>query len=385
MQPAQLVLDHAPATPSSPRLTRPRYRMPAEWTAHEAVWLQWPDESMRDYPGYAVKLESVWLEMVRVLHQHVRVRIIVGSQAGHDRLELQFRHFGFDGRKIDVYVIPLDDVWARDNGPIFVHDVHGRLTVTRWNFNGWGGRSPAARDAQVSTAVARQLELPLVTAEITTEGGAIEVDGEGTLMATRSSILNPNRNPGLEQARAEKALRDLLGVENFVWLSGASPDVCERLGDCTDWHVDIAARFAPGGVILHSDPGEPSDVRHPYLKRHVAELKAARDARGRPYELVPLPTPTLYSVGVASVGMVHADESCRRPGRLTDASYANYLVTNGLVLVPVYGCAQDERAKAILAEHFPGRRVVGIPTLSVTEEGGAIHCVTQQQPLPLAA
>jgi agmatine/peptidylarginine deiminase len=233
--------------------------------------------------------------------------------------------------------------------------------------------------------VAQRLDLPLVTADITTEGGALEVDGHGALMATRSSILNPNRNPGLDQAGAERALRELLGVERFIWLSGADSATCERLGDSTDWHVDIAARFAPGDVILHSDPGDPADVRHPFLARHREELAEARTAAGRPYRLVALPTPTLYSVGTASVGMTHADERCRRPGRLTDASYANYLVTNGLVLVPVYGCAADERAKAILAEHFPGRRVVGIPTLSVTEEGGAIHCVTQQQPLPLAA
>lgn len=381
MRATDLALGQSPST----RLSRPRYRMPAEWTAHEAVWLQWPEESMRDYPGYGVKLESAWLEMVRVLHQHVTVRVIVGSHAGRERLELQFRHFGFDARAIELFVIPHDDVWTRDNGPIFVHDAQGRLTVTRWNFNGWGGRSPSARDSLVAGEVAQRLDLPLVTAGITTEGGAIEVDGHGTLMATRSSILNPNRNPGLDQAGAERALRELLGVEQFIWLSGASSEVCERLGDCTDWHVDIAARFAPDNVILYSDPGDPSDVRHPWLARHRAELQGATDAQGRRYALVALPTPTLYSVGVASVGMLHADESCRRPGRLTDASYANYLVTNGVVLVPVYGCAADERAKAILAEHFPGRRVVGIPTLSVTEEGGAIHCVTQQQPLPLAA
>jgi agmatine deiminase len=319
--------------------------------------------------------------MVRVLHEHVRVRVIVANHAGRERLELQFRHFGFHLPAVDFFVIPHDDVWARDNGPLFVIDRQGRLTVARMNFNGWGGRSPSARDAEVAATVAAHLDLPLVTVGLVTEGGALEVDGNGTLMATRSSILNPNRNPDLDQAGAERALREVLGVERFIWLSGAPPEACERLGDCTDFHVDIAARFAPDNVVLYNEPADPADVRHPYLARHREELAEATDARGKPFELVPLPLPTAYSVGVASVGMVHADERCRRPGRLTDASYANYLVTNGLVLVPAYGCAADERAKAILAEHFPGRKVIGIPTLSLTEEGGAIHCVTQQQPV----
>jgi agmatine deiminase len=253
--------------------------------------------------------------------------------------------------------------------------------VTRWNFNGWGGRSPSTRDTRVAESVASMLGLPLLTAPIIAEGGAMEVDGIGTFMATRSSLLNPNRNPNLDQAGAEAAMRDLLGARHFVWLSGAPADVCEQLGDCTDYHIDIAARFTPGGAILYSEGADPSDARFPYLARHRAELEGAVDATGKTFDLVALPTPRAYSVGIASVGMQHASDECRRPGRPTDASYTNYLVTNGLVVVPVFGCAEDERAKAVLAEHFPGRKVVGIPALSLNEEGGAIHCVTQQQPL----
>ena len=363
------------------KTTTGRYRMPAEWAPHAAVWLQWPDESMRDYPGYAVKLESAWLEMTRVMHEHVTVRIVVGTEAGRERLQLQFRHFGFDSARIEIMVIPHDDVWARDNGPIFVLDSAGKLAVTSWHFNGWGGRSPSARDSKVAETVATLLGLPLMSAAITAEGGAMEVDGNGTFMATRSSILNANRNPHLDQAGAEKALGDLLGAEHFIWLSGAPPDVCEKLGDCTDYHIDIAARFTPGGAILYCDPLERSDPRHPYLSRHRAELEGAVDAKGKPFDLVALPTPKVYSTGNASIGIQNMTSAAQNPGRFTDASYTNYLVTNGLVVVPVYGCAEDERAKAILAEHFPGRSVVGVPTLSLTEEGGAIHCVTQQQPL----
>jgi agmatine deiminase len=358
-----------------------QYRMPAEWAPHAAVWLQWPDESMRDYPGYGVKLESTWLEMTRVMHEHVKVRIIVGSEPHRDRLQLQFRHFGFDSSNIEIFIIPHDDVWARDNGPIFVLDSAGKLAVTSWNFNGWGGRSPSALDTDVAKAAASMLGLPLVTAPFIAEGGAMEVDGQGTFMATRSSILNANRNPKLDLAEAERVFRHLLGVENFIWLSGAPPEVCEKLGDCTDYHIDIAARFTPNGAILYCDANDQSDVRHPYLSRHRAELEGAVNAKGKTFDLIPLPTPKMYSTGKASIGIQNMSDASQKPGRLTDASYTNYLVTNGLVVVPVFGCAEDERAKAILAEHFPGRKVVGIPALSLNEEGGAVHCVTQQQPL----
>jgi agmatine deiminase len=319
--------------------------------------------------------------MTRVMHAHVKVRIVVGGELQRDRLQMQFRHFGFDASNIELILIPHDDVWARDNGPIFVFDSSGKLAVTSWNFNGWGGRSPSERDTKVAATAASMLGLPLVTAPFIAEGGAMEVDGNGTFMVTRSSILNANRNPNIDLAEAEKVFRNLLGVENFIWLSGAPPEICEQLGDCTDYHIDIAARFTPTGAILYCDANDQSDARYPYLSRHRAELENAVDVKGKPFELIPLPTPKMYSTGIASIGIQNMSDASQKPGRLTDASYTNYLVTNGLVVVPVFGCAEDERAKAILAEHFPGRKVIGIPALSLNEEGGAIHCVTQQQPL----
>lgn len=362
--------------------------MPAEWAEHEAVWLQWPAERMRGYAGYAVKLESIWLEMTRLLHTEVRVRIVVGNEQERERLDRQLRHFGMATSRIDLYMIPTNDVWARDNGPIFVLDSGGRPVITAWNFNGWGGRFAWNDDRAVPAAVARLLGMPLVNAPMIAEGGAIEVDGAGTLIATRSSLINPNRNPDLDQHGVERVLRDLLGISRFIWLTGAPPEVCEALGDTTDYHVDIAARFTPAGAIFYCDPADPRDPRHDVLVRHRGELRACVDAQGRAFDLVPLPTPQIYSVGSAGLNFAGSSEPWREDacaGRITDAAYTNYLVTNNLVLVPVYGCREDERAKSIIAEHFPGRRVVGVPTLSLTEEGGAIHCVTQQQPkMPVA-
>jgi agmatine deiminase len=358
-------------------------RMPPEWAAHDAVWLQWPTERMRGYPGYAVKLESIWLEMTRLMHTEVRVRIAVSNEEELERLGGQLRHFGIERDRIDLYVIPTDDVWARDNGPIFVFDADGHVVVTSWNFNGWGGRFAWNDDRAVPAAIADLLGLTLVHAPITTEGGAIEVDGAGTLIATRSSILNPNRNPHFDRQDVERAFRDTLGIRHVVWLTGAPPEVCEALGDVTDYHVDIAARFTPAGTVLYCDPSDPGDPRYAILAQHRADLQGAVDARGRAFDLVPLPTPRIYSVAAGGLNFAGSSDPWQYTacsGRFTDAAYTNYLVTNNLVLVPVYGCRDDERAKSIIAEHFPGRHVVGIPTLSLTEEGGAIHCVTQQQP-----
>jgi agmatine deiminase len=349
---------------------------PAEWEPHAAVWLQWPAEQMRPYPGYHVKLESTWLAMTRAMQPHVKVCIVVGDERARERLDAQLPAFGIGPDNLELHVMPLDDVWARDNGPIFVVDGDGRVAVTSWNFNGWGGRAVFERDRAIPTRVADALNLPRFDAPLITEGGAIEIDGAGTFMATKSSIANPNRNPGMSLESIEAVLADHLGVRKFIWLSGAPVDMCESLGDGTDWHVDIAARFTPQGAILYCWTDDASDPRHPYLVRHREELEGAADAEGRPFELVPVPTPKVFSVNPVS-WMEDRISPC---GSITDAAYTNYLVTNGAVLVPVYGRAEDERGKATIAEHFPGREIIGIPTLTLTEEGGAIHCVTQQQP-----
>jgi len=359
------------------------YRMPAEWEPHEAVWLQWPDPSMRGLPGYARKLLSTWLEMAAILAEHLTVRIAATSPVAAEDIQRDCARFGVRAGGVEIHIIPLDDVWARDNGPIFVRNAAGALVVTDWNFNGWGEASAITnRDQKVPAAIAALYGIERQVGGIVTEGGAIEVNGTGTLMATRSSILNPNRNPGISQQDAETALSHLLGVSNFVWLSGAPPEVCYRLGDATDFHIDLAARFVGRNVVLANHTNNASDPRKPFLDRHIAELREAADEAGAPLEVIELPCPQMQSVSTVRFSGTSVSV---QPGSPTDASYSNYLVTNCLVLVPVYGRPEDARAKAIIAEHFPGREVVGISAISATEQGGAIHCVTQQQPLARSA
>ncbi len=360
---------------SDTNLNPTTFRMPAEWEPHKAVWLQWPHESMRRNPGYQLKLEWIWIAMTQAMQPHVIVRIVVGDEAQRDHVDRQLRHYGIESGNIEIHIQLINDVWMRDNGPVFVVDDQGQVAVTDWNFNGYGAKSKDRhRDAAIPATLAGQLNMPHFKAPLTTEGGAVEVNGSGTFMATKSSIIDPNRNPGMSQAEIERGLGDYLGVSNFVWLSGAPTEACLDFGDGTDWHVDIAARFTPEDAVLYCWSEDDNDPRVPYLKQHRMELEQAADERGRPLITCPLPQPMMLSVNQIefSGGL--------SPGQLTDAAYTNYLVTNGVVLVPVYGRPEDQEAKAIIAEHFPGREIIGIPTLTLTEEGGAIHCVTQQQP-----
>lgn len=352
--------------------------MPAEWEPHDAVWLQWPDISMRGTPSYARKLLSTWLEMTAILSDHVNVRIAATNPTVAADAERACSGYGADMARVKVHAMPLNDVWVRDNGPIFVKGPEGELVVTDWNFNGWGQEAAIIdRDREVPTAIAGLCGVERLVGGIVAEGGAIEVNGSGTLVATRSSIINPNRNPGKSQQEVEEALSQLLGVTNFVWLSGAPSEACFKLGDATDFHIDLVARFVGRNVVLANYTEDHNDPRKPFMDRHIAELKAATDETGAHLEVILMPAPQMLSVSTVRFSGVGFSVA---PGAPTDASYSNYLVTNGLVLVPVYGRPEDTRAKALIAEHFPGREAVGISAISMTEQGGAIHCVTQQQP-----
>ena len=347
--------------------------MPAEWEPHEGTWLQWPHDAA--FPDEQIRLESLWLAMTEALHQHENVHIVVTDERRGEHLQGQVRYYSWDENNIDIQVIPTDDVWARDNGPIFLVDENGELAVTAWNFNGWGERYPFARDCLVPAAVAERLSMPLFTAPITLEGGALEVNGRGTLIATRSSIINPNRNPGVSQADIEAAVKEYLGITHIIWLTGASPEFCDAVGSDTDLHVDGYARFTSESTVLYSCTNDESNIFYPVLEGHKEELGDAATETGKPLTLVALPKPenAAYST---------LDTSTRPPFESIPslATYANFYIANNIVLVPVFGDVNDARAKSIIAEHFPERELIGLPASVLAELGGMMHCVTQQQP-----
>jgi agmatine deiminase len=343
------------------------FYMPAEWEKHEGTWLQWPHDDT--YPGHQMRLEHLWLAMTEALHEHETVHILVPDEQRQEHVHSQTTYYGFDRGNIDIRVFPTNDVWARDSGPIFLVNGRGELAATDWNFNGWGERYLFQKDTKVPAGIARMLSIPVFTAPITLEGGGVEVNGSGTLLATLSSIVNPNRNPDHTLEEIEEILREYLCVDHFIWLSGK-----DGMGD-TDFHIDGAARFVDEATVLYSWTDDESHPRYAYFRQHLKELDRAVTESGKPLTLVPVP------VTEARIYATH-DASTIAPFKPVPSLglYANFYVANNLVLVPVYGDANDARAKAIIAEHFPGRQIVGILAHMLAELGGMIHCVTQQQP-----
>lgn len=348
------------------------FYMPAEWEPHEGTWLQWPQDKV--YQGYELKLERIWLKMVEALHEHENVHLIVSGKQQRDHVAEQLLYHNIGLKNVDFYIIPTNDVWARDNGPIFVINDAGEVAITDWTFNGWGDRFPYDLDNQVPSLIGEQVGIPVIKAPMVLEGGAVEVNGKGTFLATKTSIIDPFRNPGMRQADIEKMLSRYLGVSHFVWLTGAGRGECDQWGDETDSHIDIVARFADEATILYNWTEDASDPRFPMITRSFEELKAATDEGGRPFTLVPLPLPEVHQTS----GMTDW-----RKNTFSDAAYSNYLIANDVILVPVYGHTNDQRALKIIGEHFPNREVIGIEVVALIEHGGAIGCVTQPQPKPI--
>lgn len=336
-------------------------RMPDESAPHEATWLQWPHQHTYGR-AYRDALEPTWVAMADALAASEKVRIIAYNKRHRRRIERVLRTAGIDLADVAFVLRKTDDTWVRDNGPIFVHDKKGGVRVTDWGFNGWGLDAPYRRDDRVPAAVARSLGLPRTRLDLVLEGGAIEVDGRGTLMATRSSILEPDRNPGWTQDAVENVLARQLGIDRFLWLDGAPGGQA----DITDTHIDGFARFADARTIVTMRRG---DLRYWALSdRDVDRLYAARDVEGAPYTFVYLPLTqrdvvTAYGRNLGYKG-----------------SYVNFYTANTVVLVPAYGDPNDAVARDALARIFPDREVVGIDVRNLYREGGMVHCVTQQQP-----
>jgi len=347
------------------------FYMPAEWEPHEGTWLQWPQDKV--YRGYELKLERIWLTMVEALQAHENVHLIVADERQRDHVAAQLKYHTIGLKNVDFYLIPTNDVWARDNGPIYVVNDQGKTALTDWSFNGWGQRFPYDLDDKVPAAIGTQTDIPVFKVPMVLEGGAVDVNGQGTFLATRSSIIDSYRNPGMGEGDIEAMLSKYLGVNHFIWLTGAGRGECDKWGDETDSHIDIVARFTDESTVVYNWTNNLSDPRYKMLAKSLEELQAATTESGKALTLVPLPLPEVH---------IAATMTDWRQSTLADAAYSNYLIANNVVLVPVYGHAHDEYALKIIAEQFPTREVIGIEVVALIEHGGAIGCVTQPQPLP---
>ena len=347
------------------RLADPRgagYRMPAEWEPHAATWLAWP-HNHDTWPDHLERVRETWLEMIRALVPGETVHLLVDDASSETAAVARLRQSGVDAGRVVFHRVPTVDVWIRDYGPTFITraEPSAALAFVNWQFNAWGMKyADYVADDTVPLRMNESLGLPAFTPDVVLEGGSIDVNGAGLCLVTEECLLNPNRNPGQGREEIETLLKTALGLERVLWLPAG------MAGDDTDGHVDNLARFVDRETVVCVAEPDPADENHRALQENYRCLAAATDVAGRRLRVVPLPQPD----------PVTAD------GARLPASYANFYIANGVVLVPLYGGARDRVALDILADLFPGRRIAGIDARALILGLGGIHCVTQQEPAP---
>jgi agmatine deiminase len=341
------------------------YRFPAEWEPHEATWIAWPHHEP-DWPGKLGPIPWVYAEIVRVLHGHERVEIVC-----HDETvkAVAQEHLDAHGVRDNVrlHVVPNDRVWLRDSGPTGVIGDDGAVTLVNWAFNAWAKYPNYEQDAKIGRAVERITGLSRIEPlrpdngeRVVLEGGGIETDGEGTMLVTEEWLLSDVqvRNPGLTRDGYEQVFRDALGIRQTIWLG----EGC--VGDDTHGHIDDIARFVAPGVIVLAYEEDPADDEHHRrsVDNYLRLQRAGGDAGALRVAKLPYPRPVVMN------------------GERLPASYANFYVANGVVIVPTFNDRNDRVALNALAELFPGREVVGIHAVDLVWGLGTLHCLTQQQP-----
>ena len=340
-------------------------RMAAEWEPHAATWIAWPHHEP-DWPGKLAPIPWVYAEIVRVLHRRERVEILCHDDSVREAARRHLDAHGVDVVGYRLHLVPNDRVWLRDSGAIGVLGEDGDVELVHWAFNAWAKYPNYQRDALVGEAMARISGLPRIeptrpdgAGRMVLEGGAIDVDGQGTVLATEECLLSPvqERNPGLDRDGYERAFAEWLGARQTIWLG----EGC--VGDDTHGHVDDVARFVAPGVIVLAYEEDPADENHRRAADNVRRLELAGAGAGA-LKVVKLPFPRAVEMN----------------GERLPASYANFYVANGVVLVPTFNDPNDRLALNTLAELMPDHAVVGIHAVDLVWGLGTLHCLTQQQP-----
>jgi agmatine deiminase len=338
------------------------YRMPAEWEPHVGTWFTWPRPEGISFPGKYEPVPDVYAEVIRALVPVEEVHLNVWNREMEQWVRglLAARRVPLD--RVFFHHFPAYEPWCRDHGPIFLtREVEGRheRAIVDWGYNAWGGKYPPFDlDDAVPQHVARLRGLPLFSPGIVMEGGALEVNGAGTLLTTEACLLNKNRNPHLDRCQIEQFLRDYLGVRHILWLGDGI------VGDDTDGHIDDLTRFVnPTTVVTVVEP-DPADENHELLAENLARLRTMKDQDGRPLRIVELPMP----------------RRIEHDGQRLPASYANFYIANRRVLVPTYRDPNDRFALEILQREFPDREVLGIDSTELIWGLGSFHCISQQEP-----
>ena len=349
------------------------FRMPGEFEPHSGCWMAWPERPDNWRLG-AKPAQEAYAAVAEAIAASEPVTMAVSdAQFENCRSTLP--------PEVRVVEVSTDDAWIRDSGPTFVVDGGGRRRGVDWRFNAWGGTEgglyfPWDRDDRVAAKVLEVEGDDRYRAPIVLEGGAVHVDGEGTVLTTEECLLNPNRNPELSREQIERVLLDYLGAEKVIWLGAGV------FADETDGHVDNLACFARPGVVLLTWTDDEDDPQHAISRDARERLEAATDGRGRSLDVVLLPSPGPLQISAEEAQGVDAAEGTvpRSAGDRMAASYVNFYLGNSRIVHPLLDPRHDEEAAAVLRRVFPDREVVGLPAREILLGGGNIHCITQQVP-----
>lgn len=336
------------------------FYMPAEWARHEATWLTYP-KNPDSWPG---KIETIYPSyhlFVKTLAECEHVHINVDDEAMLYHVKVELEKIGANTANINLHIIPSNDAWCRDHGPAFLlnRNDKNKRAIVNWNHNAWGGKYPYELDTEVPRRIHELMpDVQLFEPGIVMEGGSIDVNGCGDLLTTTSCLLNPNRNPHLNQDQIESYLRDYYGVDNIIWLGEGI------VGDDTDGHVDDLSRFVAEDTIVTVVEENMWDENYEPLQQNLKMLKRCRLANGKQPTIVELPMPDLVFY-----------DNQRLP-----ASYANFYIANDKVIFPTYRCLTDNEAAYILEACFPDREIIGIDSTDIIWGLGSFHCLSQQMP-----
>jgi len=343
------------------------YRMPAEWEPHQSTWLAWP-HNRSDWPGKFDAIPWVFADIIRHLARHEEVNLIVASAREKKTAREVLKLSHVNTRHVKFHIWPTNRIWTRDSGPIFVRKERA-VALTNWRFNAWAKYPDWKHDNQLPGRIGKKLKLQQFTPvierngkryHVVLEGGSIDVNGQGLMLSTEECLLSKvqQRNPGLSKLDLEKVFAHYLGVEKVIWLGRGIK------GDDTHGHVDDISRFVAVDTVLTAVEPNKKEANYEPLQENLRRLRAATDLQGRKLQIVelPLPRPVVFR------------------GQRLPASYANFYIANGLVLVPTFNDPNDRHALNILADLFPDREIVGIHCGDFIWGLGAIHCMTQQQP-----
>lgn len=328
------------------------YVQPAEWQPHSACWLAFP--SHRDlWLEYLDIVQSEFVALAKVIAQSEMLEILVLAETAELAKEL------LGGLPVRFHQIPFGDIWMRDITPIYVKNADEKLGALHFQWNGWGDKYMLEYDDRVAENILQTLDIPRFEFDWVLEGGAIEVDGEGTCLTTKQCLLNHNRNPRMDQDMIEDGLKLALGVEKVLWIDEG------LLNDHTDGHIDTIARFIAPQTVMCMQPTSDNDPNYKVLKAIGTQLESMSDAKGRKLNVIKIPSPNL----------VLDDE-----GEIMPASYLNFYISNDSVIIPTYGSENDELAVKEIAKYFPTRKAIGLSAKNILLGGGAFHCITCHQP-----